>query len=495
MHESDTTPIIKEVDGVHHGEVEVQVYKRRWWILFIFGSLGFMQCAVWNTWGPITATAKSAYGWDDAEIALLSTWGTLTILIGLVPMTIFLQKKGLGPSILITSILIALATGIRCFTIDAKSFTILSHLGAILNGFAGIIIAIAPSLLSSTWFPPHERTTATGVGCTMNQLGNLGGFILGPLLVQEPLNMTEDFDFQHEFLYNSVNVTNGLDPEVEAMRKSIRVYMWIAAGVCISFLVFTLVYFPSKPPKPPSLSSASHNEEDKDKPFMEHLNDIKRNGNFWLLFLPYAVTLGINVAWGSILDINLLPFGISQEEASWVGVYTNVGGVLLAMIAARLTDLLFGHIKKTILGLMIVATLSFTWFLLLMNGVLPFDKVQMYISVIMGASFNYAVSPLFFELAVELAYPVPEGVVGGFLTFGYNVVAVMFLLVLQLKVDGVLWMDYILAIQGAVVVVLVLFVKEEYRRTSLDQNVVVIEQHRESSASRISSAASGISNA
>ena len=38
-----------------------------------------------------------------------------------------------------------------------------------------------------------------------------------------------------------------------------------------------------------------------------------------------------------------------------------------------------------------------------------------------------------------------------------------------LSFAGVLWMDYILAIQGLVVILLMGFVKEEYRRTSIDK--------------------------
>lgn len=54
-----------------------------------------IQCAVWNTWGPITASVKLAYpNWDDAEIALLSMWGTITMITGIVPMTVLLQAKG-----------------------------------------------------------------------------------------------------------------------------------------------------------------------------------------------------------------------------------------------------------------------------------------------------------------------------------------------------------------------------------------------------------------
>lgn len=89
----------------------------------------------------------------------------------------------------------------------------------------------------------------------------------------------------------------------------------------------------------------------------------------------------------------------------------------------------------------------------------------------MGASFSYACSPLFFELAVEIAYPVPEGIAGGFLTFFWNITAGLFLGLLQLRLKSVLWMDYVLAAQGLISLIFMIFVKEEYRRTSLDRTV------------------------
>lgn len=89
--------------------------------------------------------------------------------------------------------------------------------------------------------------------------------------------------------------------------------------------------------------------------------------------------------------------------------------------------------------------------------------------MIIGASFNYACSPLFFELAAELAFPVSEGVVGGLMTMSWNIVGAVFLLTMQTQTKNVIWMDYVLAIQGLAVVIMMGFVREEYRRTSLDK--------------------------
>lgn len=45
----------------------------------------------------------------------------------------------------------------------------------------------------------------------------------------------------------------------------------------------------------------------------------------------------------------------------------------------------------------------------------------------MASALTYAAGPIFFEFTVELVYPVPEGIVGGFLTCVYNTVGMSFL--------------------------------------------------------------------
>ena len=59
----------------------------------------------------------------------------------------------------------------------------MSHLCAILNGVAGVVVFSAPSAVSSAWFPPAERTTATAVGILFNNLGNALSFFAGPAVV------------------------------------------------------------------------------------------------------------------------------------------------------------------------------------------------------------------------------------------------------------------------------------------------------------------------
>ena len=50
--------------------------------------------------------------------------------------------------------------------------------------------------------------------------------------------------------------------------------------------------------------------------------------------------------------------------------------------------------------------------------------------------------PIFFEFTVELVYPVPEGVVGGFLTCVYNAVGMIFLFSFYIPGIGELALEF-----------------------------------------------------
>ena len=70
----------------------------------------------------------------------------------------------------------------------------------------------------------------------------------------------------------------------------------------------------------------------------------------------------------------------------------------------------------------------------------------MYFCVIGGISFNFATAPLFFELAVELAYPSPEGVIAGFATCLLNFIGIIFLCIFLIPNIGkcYLYFNYLL---------------------------------------------------
>ena len=73
-----------------------------------------------------------------------------------------------------------------------------------------------------------------------------------------------------------------------------------------------------------------------------------------------------------------------------------------------------------------------------------FRKWQLYVATIGGSSLTFTLAPLFFEYTAELAYPVDEGLLGGFLTCFNNVTGGIFLCLFFIPNIGTTWMNYAL---------------------------------------------------
>ena len=80
-------------------------------------------------------------------------------------------------------------TVFRCATLyvpdpDHGLFTASCHLCSILNGMSNIVVGSAPLALSSSWFSPGERVTATTVAQVFNGLGTGMSFLLASQVVR-----------------------------------------------------------------------------------------------------------------------------------------------------------------------------------------------------------------------------------------------------------------------------------------------------------------------
>jgi len=72
---------------------EPTVYKRRWYILFVFSLLCFCQNAVWNCWGPLVVAAAS-FDMGSGTIAMLTNWGMIAYVITVIGFCWLLDSKG-----------------------------------------------------------------------------------------------------------------------------------------------------------------------------------------------------------------------------------------------------------------------------------------------------------------------------------------------------------------------------------------------------------------
>ena len=45
-----------------------------------------LQCMIWNTWGPISASALAAFpSWSEKTISTLANWGPIMFVLSVVP--------------------------------------------------------------------------------------------------------------------------------------------------------------------------------------------------------------------------------------------------------------------------------------------------------------------------------------------------------------------------------------------------------------------------
>ena len=131
--------------------------------------------------------------------------------------------------------------------------------------------------------------------------------------------------------------------------------------------------------------------------------------------------------WASFMN-DFLPKLCFEDEGclnagwiSWLAITANLVSVFLSLFIARLTDILRGHLKISLLVLNSLCAVILTLLSLITLKVVHFPEmiyVKVAIYVLLLASFTFATAtiPLSAEFAVEICYPAAEGVVTGWLT-------------------------------------------------------------------------------
>ncbi|XP_069174333.1 solute carrier family 49 member 4 homolog [Procambarus clarkii] len=377
---------------------------------------------------------------------MMSNWASITYVLCVAPLCWLMSTRGLRVGVVTCVVLVATGGIIRIisFTTDSDEFfTVTCHIAAVLNGIAGPLIMSTPPMIAAEWFPPKERTTAMAACQLMTGLGMAGSY-LEALVVRAP----------------TTGVTSS------QIKSDIRKLLYFYAGVGVALLIAILVYFPKKPPTPPSITSSVERLN-----FKISLRKLIRNGNALLITIAYSVCASVPVSWLSVLNFSLYDLGMHQDDAMWVGLSAILVAGAISLSLARLTDLVYGHIKVSLMAFMIISLCCFYWFYLLTVGAIVITKGQIFSSVVIGISFNFATTPLFFEMSVECSYPCPEIIVAGLLTGAMNFIELVFLFMFLIPDIGYKWVTYVLLSTGSLSIIPVLLMKEDYSRSNIDRNV------------------------
>ncbi|EDO48766.1 predicted protein [Nematostella vectensis] len=435
-----------------------KVYKRRWYILFIYSFQVTLQNAVWNFWGPIQESCKIVFGWEKFDVLLISVWGPASAVIALVPGTWVLARKGLRPTILLTSFFICIGKALQIvpFT-DQDVRTAVVNIGQMIAMTSSFMTVCVPAVLSAVWFPPHERATATTLAMVAGYIGSAASFAVGPQIVPDPESFATNFT-------NHISAINVTDADKQLMATRIAKYMYGELGLLI-FVTFCLIlYFPSKPPLPPSLSTRSR----KKTGLKSELSEISRDVWFWLLTFVFSVSYGSYYGWISVLDVAVAPFEISEDTAGWLGCLGSLAGVLSAILAARCADLTRRYTKLILIILFTGSTLCLLFFTITCERYIPYSEPLLYVYIIGSGLFFTGTTPLFFELIIEYVYPVSDSLATGNLLLWSSVLGVVFCVVFMFPSVDVTWMNWVNMAGCSVCVPVLILFKEKYTRLDLD---------------------------
>lgn len=200
---------------------------------------------------------------------------------------------------------------------DNKVRSILINAGQFITMAGGPVAIGAPPLVSATWFPPSERTTATAIGTLAGYFGIAMAFAVGPAMVPSTVS--------------NLSASETKENLAKVMNHQITQYTFFEVGLCAAVFVCVLLYFPARPPLPPCLSSSTQSTQSTRASFRQ----VMRDGQFWLLITLAGLVFGVYFGWLSMLDVFLAKFKVDPTTAGWLGCAATLAGVVSGILLAR----------------------------------------------------------------------------------------------------------------------------------------------------------------
>ena len=229
---------------------------------------------------------------------------------------------GLRLSVLVTSSMLLAGKLVQLIPLSSiKAKTIFIYIGHLITMLPSFIANGAPPLVSNTWFPPNERTTATAIGALAANFGSALAFLIGPSMIPSTSDSSENSTKSFSKKY------------IHLLETRIMDYFYVQVGLAAFLFLCVVIYFPSKPPLPPSV--AAFTRKTTEIGYKDGLKMLIYNKSYWLLVLVFAASFGIYFGWTSVLDLAVQPFNISEKSSAWLGTCSSLAGIISGVIIAR----------------------------------------------------------------------------------------------------------------------------------------------------------------
>ena len=310
-------------------------------------------------------------------------------------------------------------------------------------------------------FPPSQRTIATSITTTANYVGQAVGFFWGPTAVPTHFNASA---VPHHLVHTNTTL------------QQLHTVYYIQAAICSVLFVTIFLYFPDAAPTPPSRSAAADKESKEvaksaNTNFLAGFRELLYHKQCWVLFLSFGIPLGWFSGWVVALDLNLKKLGINQSNAGYIGTVQILAGCVVGVFVGSVTDTIGKRLMKPlIIAMYLLASVSFLWFTLMCARIIPFSLPMVYVSSVIGGMLLNGTIPLFYELCVETAYPIPAGSAAGFLVLVQNLIQTLFLCV-PINSWGTSWMNWSLVALIPTFAAFMGYYRPTFKRSELDENI------------------------
>lgn len=390
-----------------------KLYRKRYLILILFVLLSMSNAFQWIEYAIIENIVTKYYETSTFWVNCTSVVYMAAYIIGIIPATYLLDKKGLRFCVLLGAFGNCFGSIVKCFSIDSNRFWV-TMIGQTIVASSQLFILNIPPLLAAVWFSDKEVSRATAYGVFGNQVGIALGFFLPGMIVP---NFSSD---------NSTQIDSELSTSIDNTMKTPLLYVGkeeVGVGLRTLFIgvsVFTtllfvaiLVFFKDKPGLPPSTAQANAQAVKLNSSFYNSIKALVTNSNFILLFLTYGLNTGVFYAVSTVLN-QMVTGALGEDfvkEAGYMGFTLTLSGILGSIVCGFLLDwtrlfkeITLGVYLFSLLGMIaftIALKLQYIWLMFVVSGVLGF--------------FMTGYLPIGFELAAEISYPQPEGTSAGLL--------------------------------------------------------------------------------
>ncbi|EPY41559.1 hypothetical protein AGDE_02365 [Angomonas deanei] len=264
---------------------EVRTSRLRIVVLTVFAGLNFVTQVQYVTFSTIVRETQGFYHISALTVNVLCLIIPLVFAIGAYPGCLVYNKIGLWNGFLLGFSVNSFA-GVLKFISVVKPHVAFLVVAQVCVGIGQLFSLGLASLVSSVWFPVHERSLATSFGALFGFVGMAVGMFYSPFMVD-----TAD--------------------DVAGW-----VTLWVTqfgfSGLFLAFHGFSKLFIPERPKYPPALTATTELDT---VPLPTVFKAVLKNKKFIYVTLVFGVISGFLTAVAAMLIQLLEPFGIPETTS------------------------------------------------------------------------------------------------------------------------------------------------------------------------------------